>query len=148
MTKIATTEQILKAHKLRVTQARTQVLAHFIEQNKALSHADLETLLQDAETDRVTIYRTLKTFIDKDVLHPVPDNSGVAYYALHSHSGCSGHQHQEAKHEINHLHFKCEQCEDITCLEESAIPKVHLPDGFSARSFSFVVQGTCRFCQN
>lgn len=93
MTLDAGSQKILKAHKLRVTQARTQVLKQFLEQNKALSHADLENLLQDTDTDRVTIYRTLKTFTDKDVLHPVPDNSGVAYYALHSHSSCHDKDH-------------------------------------------------------
>lgn len=130
---------ILQSHKLRITDCRLEVIREFLEKNIALSHSDLEEILKQ-QFDRVTIYRTLKTFLDKDLIHKVLDDSGATKYALCAH-GDATHDHS---HE--HVHFKCETCGETTCLEDIVLPQVKLPQGFEKKEMSLLVQGICEKC--
>lgn len=130
---------ILQSHKLRITDCRQEVIREFLEKNIALSHSDLEEILKQ-QFDRVTIYRTLKTFLDKDLIHKVLDDSGATKYALCAH-GDAEHDHS---HE--HVHFKCETCGETTCLEDIVLPQVKLPQGFEKKEMSLLVQGICEKC--
>ncbi|MTI31483.1 Fur family transcriptional regulator, partial [Xanthovirga aplysinae] len=116
-----TPSDLLKDYSLRFTTCRVEVLKIFLEQLNALSHSDIEDKLTDS-FDRVTLYRTLKTFVNKGILHKIPDDSGIARYALCKEEYCSTDQHD---HE--HVHFKCIKCEMTTCLEEVKIPPIFLP---------------------
>lgn len=131
--------EILQSHHLRVTDCRQVIIKEFLEKNVALSHSDLEELLKE-NFDRVTIYRTLKTFLEKDLIHKVLDDGGATKYALCAH-GETTHTHS---HE--HVHFKCENCGETTCLEEILLPAVKLPKGFEKKEMSLLVQGICDKC--
>lgn len=128
---------ILQSHKLRITECRKEIIREFLDKQVALAHSDLEETL-DSQFDRVTIYRTLKTFVDKDVVHKVLDDSGATKYAL-----CS---HEEEVHNHEHVHFKCEICGETTCLESITLPSIKLPQGFKKKEMSLLVQGTCNKC--
>src|SRR4051812_2193161 len=92
-------EQILKAFRLRNTSSRADILHLFLAHPYALSYSDIEK--QVAETyDRVTVYRTLKTFLDKGVVHKVLDDAGGLKYAL-----CKEHCTSK-EHHHEHVHFK------------------------------------------
>lgn len=130
---------ILQSHKLRITDCRLDIIQEFLEKNVALSHSDLEETLNQ-QFDRVTIYRTLKTFLDKDLIHKVLDDSGATKYALCAH-GDAKHDHS---HE--HVHFKCETCGETTCLENITLPQIKLPSGFEKKEMSLLVQGICEKC--
>jgi Fur family ferric uptake transcriptional regulator len=130
---------ILQSHKLRITDCRLEIIQEFLDKSIALSHADLEEKLNQ-QFDRVTIYRTLKTFLDKDLIHKVLDDSGATKYALCAH-GESGHNHS---HE--HVHFKCEKCGETTCLEQIDLPQIKLPSGFKKKEMNLLIQGTCEKC--
>jgi Fur family transcriptional regulator, ferric uptake regulator len=132
--------QILQEHKLRITDCRKEVLKIFLKMQAALSHADLEEKL-NADFDRVTIYRTLKTFLESDLIHKVLDDSGATKYALCSHSHAGGHSHD---HE--HVHFKCEKCGKTICIDEVQLPKIVLPAGYINKEVSLLVQGICDKC--
>lgn len=132
--------QILQEHKLRITDCRKEVLRIFLKMQAALSHADLEEKL-NADFDRVTIYRTLKTFLESDLIHKVLDDSGATKYALCSHSHAGGHSHD---HE--HVHFKCEKCGKTICIDEVQLPKIVLPEGYINKEVSLLVQGICDKC--
>ncbi|MCF1749449.1 Fur family transcriptional regulator [Mariniradius sediminis] len=132
--------QILQEHKLRITDCRKEVLKIFLKMQAALSHADLEEKL-NADFDRVTIYRTLKTFLESDLIHKVLDDSGATKYALCSHSHTGGHSHD---HE--HVHFKCEKCGKTICIDEVQLPKIVLPAGYINKEVSLLVQGICDKC--
>jgi len=128
---------ILQSHKLRITDCRLEIIQEFLEKQVALAHSDLEERL-NSQFDRVTIYRTLKTFLDKDLIHKVLDDSGAAKYAL-----CT---HEEEDHNHEHVHFKCEKCGETTCLDSIALPKISLPPGFKKREMNLLVQGICDKC--
>ena len=125
---------------LRVTPVRTEVLDFFSKQQRALSHADIEEFYKN-KFDRVTLYRTLGTFIENGILHKVSDSSAVAKFALCQHDDCSKH-----KHEDNHVHFKCTKCNKIECLHELIIPDFKLPPNYSMQAANLLIDGTCAAC--
>lgn len=130
---------ILQSHKLRITDCRLDIIQEFLTKNVALSHSDLEEKLNQ-QFDRVTIYRTLKTFLDKDLIHKVLDDSGATKYAL-----CA-HGETEHNHSHEHVHFKCETCGETTCLEDITLPQIKLPAGFEKKEMNLLVQGICEKC--
>ena len=89
---------ILTKHDLRKTPIRIKVLEVFLQKNEALSHAELERELE--ETDRVTLYRTLKKFEESGIIHKAIDGTDTARYAL-CHGACEHHHHED-----NHAHFQ------------------------------------------
>jgi Fur family ferric uptake transcriptional regulator len=130
---------ILKHHDLRTTQVRIDILDFFIKTESALSHADLENHFEK-KLDRVTIYRTLNSFLENGILHKVPDDSGVAKYALCKHDGI------EHTHDDDHVHFKCKQCDKIECLHDIEIPKLILPEKYRLVSANLLIEGICAVC--
>ena len=98
-------KSILKDYKLRQTDCREEILNVFMKKSHALAHADVELPLKD-RFDRVTIYRTLRTFVDKGLIHKVLDDEGGMKYALCK-EGCNTPDH---KHHHDHVHFKCNIC--------------------------------------
>lgn len=133
-------KELLKSHDLRLTQGRADVVDVFLTHDVAVSHSDIESSV-DGKYDRVTIYRTLKSFLDKGLIHKILDDRGGIRYALCA-DECSegGHQH-------NHIHFKCNKCEQTTCLEHVEIPTVKLPRGFIAEESNYLVTGVCDKCK-
>ena len=132
-------EHILKHHNLRITQVRLEILQFFHTNKNALTHADLETFFSK-KFDRVTIYRTLTSFLENGPLHKIPDDSGIAKYALCHHEGT------EHTHDDHHVHFKCKKCEKIECLHNLEIPKLHLPKKYKMEHANLLIEGICAYC--
>ena len=130
--------QVLKKYHLRNTNCRSSILALFIEKDMAMSHADVEAYLSP-DFDRVTLYRTLKTFLDKGLLHKVLDDTGGLKYAL-----CK--ECTETHHHHEHVHFKCVACQRITCIDYLKIPPIALPAEYQPAEFNLLVQGLCPEC--
>lgn len=129
----------LKSFGLRHTAGREQLLLLFRQANVALSHGDVEAQL-GTDNDRVTIYRTLRTFVEKGLLHKVLDDAGDPRYAL-CREICADGQHQH-----DHVHFKCDVCNQTTCLNNVLIPSVTLPEGYSRKETNLLIQGVCAGC--
>jgi len=132
-------QNILEKFNLRHTNSRVEILEVFQKYTYALSHSDLEESLS-GRFDRVTLYRTLKTFLEKGIIHKVLDDEGTLKYAL-----CS-HQCDDLAHHHNHVHFKCNTCGHTQCLDDVIIPAVSLPQGFEAKEFNLLIQGSCNTC--
>ena len=130
--------RLLKNFRLRSTPTRQEILHLFLEKDYALSHSDIEQEIAD-DIDRVTVYRTLKTFFDRGLIHKVLDDEGSLKYALCT-NACSATEH---RHE--HVHFKCTECGQTNCLDVE-IPAVRLPKGYKAREVNLLIQGTCQNC--
>ena len=130
----------LNQHGLRQTAARVLILRTLHEAEFALSGAEIEKALGQ-DLDRITLYRTLRSFEEKGLVHRVLDASDVARYAACS-TACSAHAHFD-----NHVHFKCTACTHIYCLNQIAIPAVTLPREFQATSQDYLLSGLCSRCQ-
>jgi Fur family transcriptional regulator, ferric uptake regulator len=112
--------EILKKNELSVTEGRKKILELFLNNDGALAHADIEKKTGE-NFDRVTVYRTLQTFVDKGIIHHIPTTDNSILYALCKDNCEAGHHHD------NHVHFVCDECNKTICLEEVTVPQVKLP---------------------
>lgn len=132
--------QILRDSKLRSTISRTTILGLFLRNQHALSYSDIEQEVASS-FDRVTVYRTLKTFLDKGIIHKILDDTGGLKYGL-----CTNLCSTDAHHH-DHVHFKCVQCGQTSCLDQVEIPAIVLPSGYQAVEVNLLIQGTCSACR-
>lgn len=132
-------DKILKRNQLSVTDSRRKILELFRENNKALAHSDIEKKAGE-KFDRVTVYRTLQTFVEKGIIHTIPTQDNSVLYALCK-DECTSGQHQD-----NHVHFICDECHITYCLQGVNHPQVTLPTNFRAKEINVVVRGICKNC--
>jgi Fur family ferric uptake transcriptional regulator len=132
-------EKRLKEKRVRPTAMRLLVLEMLSRQNAASSLHDLEAAFERA--DRITLYRTLKTFAQKGVVHSIEDGTGATKYAL-CEPDCV------CAPEDLHVHFHCSGCEETYCLPTSKIPDINLPAGYRLQEVNLVVKGTCSRCSS
>ncbi len=132
--------EILKRSQLSVTGSRTKILELFQEANGALAHADIEKRTDDSY-DRVTIYRTLQTFVEKGIIHTIPTADNSVRYALCKDECSTGHHHD------NHVHFICDDCGTTYCLDNITVPEITLPKGFTQKRADVIVSGICKNCE-
>ncbi len=135
-----TQADILKRNGMSITESRKKILELFLESDGALAHADIERNTHTA-FDRVTVYRTLQTFVEKGIIHQIPTTDNSILYALCRQSCAQGHHHD------NHVHFICTQCDRTICLDDVTVPGVKLPGGFKPSQSAMVVTGVCKDCQ-
>jgi Fur family transcriptional regulator, ferric uptake regulator len=131
---------ILKKNHLSVTDSRKKILELFLSSPGALAHADIEKGTSEV-FDRVTVYRTLQTFVDKGIIHNIPTTDNSVLYALCKQDCEAGHHHD------NHVHFICNECNKTTCLDDVTVPEVKLPKGFQPNHAEMVVYGICGDCK-
>lgn len=130
--------QILRASHLRLTGCRREIIDTFLAKKHAICHAEIEQALP--LYDRVTLYRTLNTFLEKGIIHKIIDDKGTPKYAICQH--CT-----EQAHYDEHIHFKCIECDLLKCIASVTIPPIHLPEGYQYIDSSFLVRGICKQCQ-
>lgn len=131
---------ILKKNQLSITDSRKKILDLFLKSPGALAHADIEKNTGEI-FDRVTVYRTLQTFVDKGIIHNIPTTDNAVLYALCKDNCEAGHHHD------NHVHFICDKCAKIICLDDVIVPSVKLPKGFTPKHAAMVVNGVCDDCK-
>lgn len=131
--------QILKQNDLKKTPARIFVLKRLLQSRTAISYQMFEKELKHL-ADRITLYRILKSFEEKGIIHKTFDHEGLPKYAM-CQDACKTNHHYD-----HHVHFNCTQCKETICMETVDIPKITLPKGFKATSFAFSVIGVCRTC--
>ena len=132
--------EILRRKHLSVTDSRKKILTLFLSSNDALAHGDIEKKAGE-KFDRVTVYRTLQTFVEKGIVHTIPTADNSVRYALCK--DCTeGHHHDD------HVHFVCSNCEKTICLDDIVSPRIELPAGFKAENVQVLIHGTCAECNN
>lgn len=121
---------------IRSTIAKTEIQELIVSSSVALSHAEIKKSLEGL-CDRVTIYRVLERLLDEGIIHKIVNVDGVLKYAgCHS---CVG------KHIHNHIHFSCQKCKSVTCLEDVE-PSYNLPDNYKVFEMNFTLSGLCPLC--
>ena len=122
----------------RNTVAKAEVLRLLQASKCALSHAEIQHELHGL-CDRVTIYRVLDRLLEEELVHKVVNADGGVKYA--SCNKCS----TGAEHKHNHLHFSCEICSQVTCLDMIE-PMFKLPRKYKVKEVHFTVSGVCPNC--
>ena len=123
---------------IRPTAVRMLVYNYLASKTIASSLTDIERFMD--QVDRTTLYRTLKTFEEKGVVHQIDDGTGVQKYAL-CEEDCN------CEPQDLHLHFHCIKCNETQCLTNRKIPHINLPKGFVVKDANLVVKGICDQCE-
>jgi Fur family ferric uptake transcriptional regulator len=132
-------ERILDQKGLRITPMRLLVLERLLVQETPSGLNALQTALPRA--DRTTIYRTLKTFSENGIVHPIENGNTEVKYAL-CRAFCTASEHLD-----KHPHFHCQTCQRIICLEALDVPALDYPNGYLVQEVSMTVKGICAQCQ-
>lgn len=131
-------EKLLEKNKVRPTAMRLLVYDFLLGKKTAVGLTEIENHFANAE--RTTLYRTIKTFEENGIVHPIDDGTGTTKYAL-CEEGCNC----EIETDL-HLHFHCNLCDKTICLTDHKIPKINLPEGFIAENINLVIKGQCDRC--
>lgn len=130
-------EQKLLSRDIQPTAMRLLVLKELQKLHVAVSLNDLEANFDRA--DRITLYRTLKTFRKHKLVHTVEDGSGSLKYALCAES-C------DCQPEDQHAHFHCNKCDITFCLPDFHMDNPGLPRHFVVQEISLIIKGLCGSC--
>jgi Fur family ferric uptake transcriptional regulator len=91
-------DDILKNNHLSITESRKKILSLFLLNRDALAHSDIEKKAGE-KFDRVTVYRTLQTFVEKGIIHTIPTADNSVLYAL-CRDCKEGHHHDDPHHHL------------------------------------------------
>lgn len=130
-----TEKKLLKKH-TAPTSMRILVYDFLSGQSVALSLTDIENHFYKA--DRVTIYRTLKTFEEKGIVHSIQENNTTKFILCDD--GCD-----EQMHKDGHLHFYCKICKQTTCKEDFTIPESQV-HAYRIDEIRLFAKGICEHC--
>lgn len=130
-------EKILLSRDINPTAMRLLVLDELSKSEAALSLNDLEGHFDRA--DRVTLYRTLKTFEKHKLVHRIEDGTGMLKYAL-CEASC------ECAPQDLHAHFHCNKCQSTFCLKDYHLSQMKTPNKFQVEEISLVIKGLCEHC--
>ena len=133
-------ENILTNKGIRITPMRLLVLGALLEQEVSLGLNEIEKIL--SHSDRITIYRTLRTFSQNGIVHPIENGTSEVKYALCK-AFCTANQHLD-----RHPHFHCKKCDRIICLETIEIPHLEFPVGYQAEEIAVTIKGVCANCRS
>lgn len=103
----ASAREILSNRNLKMTAFRLKLLDLFLKEKKAVSYSEIQKQL--GEADRITLYRTLSTMLEKGIIHKALQDNNQTFYAL------CGNTCDSKKHSHDHVHFQCSNCQSVTC---------------------------------
>ena len=102
-------KDLLKNKKISQTPFRTRVLDILNSHKNAIPLSMIENEL--SSYNRVTLYRTIKSFIEKGLIHEILISGEDSKYAIS--------KNDKSTISKQHIHFKCEKCDALFCSEIS-----------------------------
>ena len=127
----------LRDRNLKATPARLSVLSVIDQYEEAVPYSKIQQSLD--ELDRVTLYRTMSALSANGVIHKALTEGSESYYALCS-TSCSAESHEH-----KHVHFKCSDCNNVTCVELKHAITLEVQD-HEIESYSLELNGRCKAC--
>lgn len=132
-------DELLKRNHLSATSIREEILRVFISSRSPISMSELKDRM-GRNCDRVTLYRNLKNFTRKGILHEVYLDKQESRFVMPENIVDPDKDYAE------HLHFKCTKCDMVKCLTDQEIMNIKLPEGYTMQETNFVVFGLCDKC--
>lgn len=128
----------LRAAGLRVTPTRLDILRVMAASETPLNALDLQHALPAGSADRVTIYRTLASFVKVGLAHRIDPGDRVWRFRL-----------TEEAH-ADHPHFVCDACGAVECLDDASV-RISLDDPDRERAARITqsdvyLHGACDTC--
>ena len=129
--------EMLKTAKLYCTQHRISILNVLFQAGSPLSQEQISKRLGKNSFDKVTIYRTLESFVKAGLVHKAYMDKRASHYEL-AHN-CTEKQ--------CHPHFTCTNCGETFCLKDTFIPLIKgLEKGFVISRQQVRIEGLCSSC--
>lgn len=120
----------------RATPARIRVLQLLRAAPGALSHHEIEQAFGESALDRVTLYRVLDWLVENSLAHKTADAHRVFRFSIAA----------DGEH-AKHIHFRCDSCGKVFCLDQAPPSPPAMPDGFSLSRADFDLRGCCASCR-
>jgi Fur family transcriptional regulator, ferric uptake regulator len=134
---ITKAKELLEAANFNITKAQVLVLQHLLKAERPLSREELFASLGTYCPDKVTIYRILEKFCEKNLVHKVYLKDRAWRYEL-------AHNCDEKQ---CHPHFTCTKCSETFCLTGLSFPLVQgLKRGFVVHRQQVRIEGLCSSC--
>ena len=128
--------EMLKSAHLYCTIPRLAILEVFFSSDSPLTQDQIRRALP-SKLDKVTVYRTLTSLLQADLVHRAYVDERAAYYELAIHCGPSQ----------CHPHFTCTHCGQTHCLLDLRIPLAQSPHrGFKILRQQVRLEGICPDC--
>jgi len=130
--------QILRSANLYRTKCRVAILKVLTTADRPLSHNEIAKRLGKNHFDKVTIYRTLESFICASLVHKAFLQKKTWHFELAD--KCTEHQ--------CHPHFTCTNCNRTHCMTELSLPMPKSPHkGFIIDHQRIQLEGLCPRCK-
>ncbi len=127
---------LLREKGLRVTAPRIAILAVMLNAGCPITESTIAASLAPTAPDKTTIYRTLMSLVEVDLVHKAFVQQRQWHFELAHH--CTTHQ--------CHPHFTCIQCQQTECLHGVAAPLIQLPKGLTMTRQQIRIEGICVNC--
>ena len=121
-------EELLRDHNLKVTNHRLEILEIV---NKLNIKSTIKNIISNTDMDMSTVYRTLNTLEENNILEKSIINDEVVYTIKEEH-----------KHYI-----KCIKCNKVTEIDTCPFDMKDNIDGYKVISHSLMIDGICNKCQ-
>lgn len=132
--------EILQTHQVKKTSPRVAIIQALQASKLPLSEIEVKGYIGDLY-DRITFYRNVQTLLEAGIIHRIVADNTTIKYAIND---CEdGH-----KHDANHVHFYCQKCKSLVCLNEVKTKKYNLPDGYESQQCDVLIKGLCGKCRN
>ena len=129
---------LLKKRGLKSTKTRVDLLTKMQDCSSAMSYSTIQKEM--APIDRVTLYRTLESLKENGIIHIAFQENNETYYAI------CGNSCDENNHQHEHVHFKCTNCNTVTCEKLISEIQILLPN-YLIDKISVNIEGLCQLCR-
>lgn len=127
----------LKEAGLYCTEARVAILKVLMEAAGPLSQDQISGQLESRTLNRVTVYRTLESLAEAELVHRAFMEDRAWHFELADH--CTEHQ--------CHPHFTCTRCGVTQCMTDITLPMAVIPrKGFVITRQQVRLEGLCPAC--
>jgi Fur family ferric uptake transcriptional regulator len=130
-------EMMLSKTGLKKTRQRIDILKVLVNAKRPLTAEQIGCRLAGESPNKVTIYRTIESFVDAGLVHRAYLRDRTQHYELGEH--CTQMQ--------CHPHFTCTKCGSTRCMPDSTVGMVKgLEQGFVVHRQQVRLEGICPRC--
>lgn len=134
-------EEMLKRNGMKVTKGRIRILDILLTAKRPLSQKEIisrASLGDGRSPDRVSVYRTLRTLNEADIIHKAYLEGRRVFFEAADRCGV----------DHCHPHFSCRSCGATTCMEGLKVSfKGPLKKGYIAERQKLLIEGLCPNCR-
>jgi Fur family ferric uptake transcriptional regulator len=125
--------ELLSHHHLKKSSARISIIRALQELETPASEPEISNKM-GIHYDRTTFYRSIQTMVEAGLIRKIVVDKLVVRYAL--------------RDKPDHAHFYCDNCQQLTCLEDIHPGPYRQPAGFQTRESDVIIRGLCNSCSN